>query len=135
MSNMGECPRSGRRGQGASVNFQKICILGLGYIGLPTASTFAAHGVKVIGVDINPHVIETLRSGNIHIHEPGLRTVVEAAVRSGNLTVSAEPEEADAFLIAVPTPFHEDQFNEYDGRKYKLADMRAVTSAAEAIVP
>ena len=117
------------------MNFQKICVLGLGYIGLPTASTFAAHGVKVIGVDTNPHVIETLRSGNIHIHEPGLRTVVEAAVRSGNLTVSAEPEEADAFLIAVPTPFHEDQYNEYEGRKYKLADMRAVTSAAEAIVP
>jgi UDP-N-acetyl-D-mannosaminuronic acid dehydrogenase len=61
--------------------------------------------------------------------------VVEAAVKSGNLTVSAEPEEADAFLIAVPTPFHEDQYNEYEGRKYKLADMRAVTSAAEAIVP
>jgi len=117
------------------VNFQKICVLGLGYIGLPTASTFATHGIKVIGVDINPHVVETLRNGNIHIHEPGLRTVVEAAVKSGNLTVSSTPEEADAFLIAVPTPFYEDQFNEYDGRQYKLADMRAVISAAEAIVP
>jgi UDP-N-acetyl-D-mannosaminuronic acid dehydrogenase len=117
------------------VNFQKICVLGLGYIGLPTASTFATHGIKVIGVDINPHVLETLRNGNIHIHEPGLRTVVEAAVKSGNLTVSSTLEEADAFLIAVPTPFYEDQFNEYDGRKYKLADMRAVISAAETIVP
>jgi len=117
------------------VNFQKICVLGLGYIGLPTASTFATNGVNVIGVDINPHVIETLRNGNIHIHEPGLRTVVEAAIKSGNLTVSSTPEEADAFLIAVPTPFYEDQYNEYEGRKYKLADMRAVISAAEAIVP
>jgi UDP-N-acetyl-D-mannosaminuronic acid dehydrogenase len=117
------------------VNFQKICVLGLGYIGLPTASTFATHGVKVIGVDVNPHVIETLRSGNIHIHEPGLQAVVETAVSSGNLVVSAKPEEADAFLIAVPTPFHEDQFDEYEGRRYKLADMRAVSSAAEAIVP
>jgi len=117
------------------VNFQKICVLGLGYIGLPTASTFATHGIKVIGVDINPHVVETLRNGNIHIHEPGLRTVVEAAVKSGNLTVSSTPEEADAFLIAVPTPFYEDQFNEYEGRKYKLADMRAVISATEAIIP
>lgn len=117
------------------MNFQKICVLGLGYIGLPTASTFATHGIKVIGVDVNPHVIETLRSGNIHIHEPGLRDVVETAVRSGNLVVATEPEEADAFLIAVPTPFYEDQSSEYEGRKYKLADMRAVTSAAEAILP
>src|SRR5215207_1849649 len=96
---------------------------------------FATHGIKVIGVDINPYVIETLRSGNIHIHEPGLRDVVETAVKSGNLVVSSEPEGADAFLIAVPTPFYEDQYREYEGRKYKLADMRAVTSAAEAIVP
>jgi UDP-N-acetyl-D-mannosaminuronic acid dehydrogenase len=117
------------------VSFQKICVLGLGYIGLPTAATFATHGLKVVGVDINPHVIETLRNGNIHIHEPGLRTVVEAALNSGNLTVSFEPEEADAFLIAVPTPFYEDQYGEYDGRKYRLADMRAVESAAAAILP
>jgi UDP-N-acetyl-D-mannosaminuronic acid dehydrogenase len=117
------------------VNFQKICVLGLGYIGLPTASTFATHGLKVIGVDINPQVVKTLNNGGIHIHEPGLRTLVEAAVKSGNLTVSSAPLEADAFLIAVPTPFHENQFNEYEGRKYKIADMRAVISAAEAIVP
>jgi UDP-N-acetyl-D-mannosaminuronic acid dehydrogenase len=117
------------------VNFQKICVLGLGYIGLPTASTFATHGLKVVGVDINPHVIETLQSGDIHIHEPGLRSVVEAALSSGNLTVSFEPEEADAFLIAVPTPFYEDRQGEYEGRKYRLADMRAVTSATEAILP
>jgi UDP-N-acetyl-D-mannosaminuronic acid dehydrogenase len=117
------------------VNFQKICVLGLGYIGLPTASTFATHGLRVIGVDVNPRVVDTLRNGNIHIHEPGLRTIVEAALKSGNLTVSPAPEEADAFLIAVPTPFHEDQYNEYEGRKYKLADMRSVIAAAEAIVP
>jgi UDP-N-acetyl-D-mannosaminuronic acid dehydrogenase len=117
------------------VRFQKICILGLGYIGLPTASTFATNGVKVIGVDINLHVLNTLKSGNIHIHEPGLRTVVEAAVNSGNLAVSSQPEPADAFLIAVPTPFKEDQFDEYQGRRYKLADMSMVTAAAEAIVP
>ncbi len=117
------------------MNFQKICILGLGYIGLPTASTFATHGLKVLGVDINPHVIETLQEGKIHIHEPGLRSVVESALRSGNLTVSFQPDEADAFLIAVPTPFYEDQYGEYEGKKYKLADMRAVTAATEAILP
>ncbi len=117
------------------MKFQKICVLGLGYIGLPTASTFATHGLKVVGVDTNPHVIETLQNGNIHIHEPGLRTVVESALDSGNLTVSPRPEEADAFLIAVPTPFYEDTHGEYDGRKYRLADMRAVTAATEAILP
>ncbi len=117
------------------MNFNKICVMGLGYIGLPTASTFATHGIKVVGVDVNPHVVETLGKGEVHIHEPGLRTVVEAAVKSGNLTVSSKPEEADAFLIAVPTPFHEDKYAEHDGRQYKLADMGAVISATEAIVP
>ena len=117
------------------MNFQKICVLGLGYIGLPTASTFATHGIQVIGVDVNQHVLDTLKNGGIHIHEPGLRTVVEAAIKSGKLTVSGQPEEADAFLIAVPTPFYLDKTGEYEGEPYRLADMRAVTSAAEAIVP
>ncbi len=117
------------------MNFNKICVMGLGYIGLPTASTFATYGIKVVGVDVNPRVVETLGRGEIHIHEPGLRTVVEAAIKSGNLTVSSKPEEADAFLIAVPTPFYEDKFGEYEGKKYKLADMGAVISATEAIVP
>ena len=117
------------------MNFQKICVLGLGYIGLPTASTFATRGLNVVGVDINPHVIETLRKGEIHIHEPGLRSVVESALSSGKLTVSFHPEEADAFLIAVPTPFQHDNHGEYEGRTYRLADMRAVIAATEAILP
>jgi UDP-N-acetyl-D-mannosaminuronic acid dehydrogenase len=104
---------------------EKICVLGLGYIGLPTASTFATHGLQVVGVDVNPAVVETLSNGNLHIHEPGLRTVVQAALRSGNLTIRSQPEPADAFIIAVPTPFYED----------KRADMRFVVSATEAIVP
>ena len=117
------------------MNYKKLCVLGLGYIGLPTASTFATHGLQVVGVDVNPQVLETLRNGGLHIHEPGLRTLVEAALKSGKLTVSEKPEEADAFIIAVPTPFYEDKFGEKDGQKYKLADMRAVTSATEAILP
>ena len=117
------------------MNYKKICVLGLGYIGLPTASTFATHGLQVVGVDVNPQVLETLRNGGVHIHEPGLRTLVEAAVKSGKLTVSEKPEEADAFIIAVPTPFYSDQYGEYNGQKYKLADMRAVASATEAILP
>lgn len=117
------------------MKFQKICIIGLGYIGLPTASTFAAHGVNVLGVDINPQIIETLNKGEIHIHEPGLGQEVIKAVQSGRFKAALKPEEADAFIIAVPTPFQENKFGEYNGVTYKLADMRAVKSAAESIVP
>jgi UDP-N-acetyl-D-mannosaminuronic acid dehydrogenase len=117
------------------VNFQKICVIGLGYIGLPTASTFAAHGVNVLGVDISPHIIETINKGEIHIHEPGLLEGVKKAIQLGNFKAATKPEEADAFIIAVPTPFQENKFGEYNGVAYKLADMRAVTSAAESIVP
>ncbi|MGD2156343.1 MAG: NAD(P)-binding domain-containing protein, partial [Anaerolineales bacterium] len=105
--------------------FEKICFLGLGYIGLPTASTFAAHGLRVIGVDVNPEIVSTLRNGGVHIHEPGLRTLVQAAFGSGNLEIAEQPEEADAFIIAVPTPFLED----------KSADLSYVISASEMIVP
>lgn len=117
------------------MKIKKICVLGLGYIGLPTASTFATHGLKVLGVDVNPQIVKTLSRGEIHIHEPGLQHVVNAAITTGNLTVSTQPEEADVFLIAVPTPFKENETGEYNGQKYKLADMTAVTSAAEDIVP
>ncbi len=117
------------------MNFQKICILGLGYIGLPTASQFAAHGIQVRGVDVNPQVIETLQAGKLHIHEPGLGEAVRLATQSGMLTVSHTPQEADAFLIAVPTPFFAEETGEYNGQPYKKADMRAVASAARAIVP
>ena len=117
------------------MKFNRICVLGLGYIGLPTASTFASHGIQVVGVDVNEHVLATLRRGELHIQEPGLEEALQTALRSSNLTVSEKPVEADAFIIAVPTPFHEDHFGEVNGQRYKLADMRAVKSAAEAIVP
>ena len=117
------------------MKFNKICILGLGYIGLPTASTFAVNGIKVHGVDVNTRVVEALKKGEIIIHEPGLRDVVAQAINSGNFSASTKPEEADAFLIAVPTPFKEHEYGDFDGRRYKLADMGAVISATEAIVP
>lgn len=117
------------------MNFQKICVIGLGYIGLPTASTLATNGVKVLGVDIDPNIIETLRQGEIHIHEPGLRDVVTQAIQSGNFSFSTDPQESDVFYIAVPTPFRDDTYGNYNGRQYKLADMRAVISATEAIIP
>lgn len=114
------------------MNFQKLCVLGLGYIGLPTASTFATHGLQVVGVDVNPLVVETLSEGNLHIHEPGLRTLVQAALRSGNLVIRQEPEPADAFIIAVPTPFYDDPGNLQGD---KSADMSYVRAASQSIVP
>lgn len=117
------------------MKFNKICILGLGYIGLPTASMFAANGIQVVGVDINLQVIETLQAGGVHIHEPGLNEMVEAALKSGALTVATSPVEADAFIIAVPTPFQDGKFGTHNGETYKLADMSAVISAAETILP
>ena len=117
------------------VNFQKLCVLGLGYIGLPTASTFARHGLDVLGVDVNPRVLETLRRGEIHIHEPGLREAVREALAEGRLRVADAPQEADAFIIAVPTPFYEDEWGEAQGKRFKKADMRAVQAAAQAIAP
>jgi len=107
------------------VKLEKICVLGLGYIGLPTASTFASHAIKVVGVDVNPHVVQSLQNGQLHIYEPGLRTMVLSAVQSGNLVIKSRPEAADAFIIAVPTPFKEE----------KKADLTYVESAAESIVP
>ncbi len=117
------------------MKFQKICVIGLGYIGLPTASTFSMQGISVLGVDNNPRIIETLNRGGIHIHEPGLREAVADAVQTGRFKAVTQPEEADAFIIAVPTPFQENKFGEHNGIQYKLADMRAVISAAESILP
>lgn len=115
----------GSRPRGMGVRFQTICVLGLGYIGLPTASIFASNGLQVTGVDVNERIVAGLRQGKPHIEEPGLCVLVQAALASGNLSIVAEPEPADAFLIAVPTPVQED----------KRADLRAVLSAAESIVP
>ncbi len=117
------------------MKFEKICVIGLGYIGLPTASTLAAHGLNVLGVDIQPEIIETLKHGEIHIHEPGLREAFLEAHRSGRFKASIKPEEADAFIIAVPTPFKHNETENYHGATYKLADMRAVISATESILP
>lgn len=85
--------------------FKVISIIGLGYIGLPTAAVFASRKVKVIGVDVNQHAVDTINRGEIHIVEPDLDMLVNAAVTEGYLHASTQPEPADAFLIAVPTPF------------------------------
>ena len=89
-------------------NFNKICVIGLGYIGLPTAAVFASRKVKVVGIDINKHVVDTINQGRIHIVEPDLDILVHSVVNDGFLKASMLPEEADAFIIAVPTPFKGD---------------------------
>ncbi|MDL2346067.1 UDP-N-acetyl-D-mannosamine dehydrogenase [Campylobacter hyointestinalis] len=86
---------------------QKICIIGLGYIGLPTAALLASNGYEVHGVDVVKKVVDTINNGKIHIVEPDLANFVKQAVDSGNLKADIKPIEADIFIIAVPTPFHD----------------------------
>ena len=101
---------------------QTICVVGLGYIGLPTAATLARAGFKVKGSDINPHIVEELNGARAHFAEPDLDLLVRGAVESGRLTAHLEPQPADAFIIAVPTPIQAD----------KSPDMTYVEAAAHA---
>jgi UDP-N-acetyl-D-mannosaminuronic acid dehydrogenase len=111
--------------KGTNLKYKHVCVLGLGYIGLPIASTLAARGVKVTGMDVNPTIVAKLQMGELHIYEPGLKTLVEQALESGLLTVADQVVPADAFIIAVPTPILFD----------KRANLEAVKSAAASIVP
>ncbi len=86
---------------------KKICVIGLGYIGLPTAALLANRGYNVHGVDVVQSTVDIINRGEIHIVEPELDTFVQAAVKSGKLKADLKPAEADVFIIAVPTPFHE----------------------------
>ena len=108
---------------------QKIIVMGLGYIGLPTASMLATKGHQVLGVDVNAKAVDTINSGRIHIVEPDLDILVRSAVNSGNLRASLTPEEGDTFIIAVPTPFKEENGNP------KAPDLSFVEAATRAIVP
>ena len=83
----------------------KVSVIGLGYIGLPTATILASHQINVIGVDINSHVVNTVNQGKIHIVEPDLEYLVRAVVQTGSLKATTQIEESDVFVIAVPTPF------------------------------
>ncbi len=104
---------------------KQICVIGLGYIGLPTSAILAAKGYSVLGIDVNSKVVETINNGKIHITEPDLDLFVRAAVESKKLKASTKPEKADAFIIAVPTPFKADH----------KPDMSYVKQATEAILP
>lgn len=103
----------------------KAVFMGLGYIGLPTAAVAASSGMEIVGVDINPQVVETINQGKIHIVEPDLDKVVKEVVEKGNLRAATIAEEADAFFIVVPTPF----------KHNKRADISYVESATRAVIP
>ncbi len=105
--------------------FSSVSVIGLGYIGLPTAAIFAKQGLRVTGVDVNANAVETINAGKIHIVEPGLADVVHRAVHDGMLTAVTTPQAADAFIMAVPTPFNDD----YSG------DLRYIEAAAKALAP
>ncbi|MDW7972581.1 MAG: UDP-N-acetyl-D-mannosamine dehydrogenase [Thermodesulfovibrio sp.] len=104
---------------------KKVCVIGLGYIGLPTAALLANRGFYVIGVDIDHKVVETVNRGDVHILEPELDIYVKSAINSKRLIAQTKPEQADVFIIAVPTPFKEN----YE------PDISYVQSAVESIIP
>lgn len=106
--------------------YKRISVIGLGYIGLPTAAMFASRGVEVIGVDVNPDTVEIINSGGVHIVEPDLELVVQTAVREGYLRATLDPEPAEAFLIAVPTPFKGNN---------QEPDLHYVEAAARSVAP
>lgn len=107
-------------------SFTRISIIGLGYIGLPTAAMFASRKIKVVGVDVNQHTVDTINRGEVHIVEPDLDIVVRAVVREGYLRATTVPEPAEAFLIAVPTPFKGEN---------RDPDLGFIEAAARAIAP
>jgi UDP-N-acetyl-D-mannosaminuronic acid dehydrogenase len=104
---------------------KRICVLGLGYVGLPVAGALASRGFEVIGVDVAPRIVDVINTGKIHIVEPDLDMVVQAAVSAGKLRATLKPEPADAFIIAVPTPFTENH----------QPDVSYVRAATDMIAP
>ena len=105
--------------------FSHICVIGLGYIGLPTAATFAAHGVTVTGVDINEYAVDMINQGKVHIVEPDLDALVRDVVAQGTLSAQTTPVAADAYIVAVPTPFKE-------GHE---PDLKYIEAASKALAP
>ncbi|GAJ77292.1 UDP-N-acetyl-D-mannosaminuronate dehydrogenase [Vibrio sp. JCM 18905] len=112
------------------MSFETISVIGLGYIGLPTAAMFASRKKRVIGVDVNQHAVDTINQGKIHIVEPDLDMIVNAAVSEGYLKATTAPEPADAFLIAVPTPFLPCKEGEVPA-----PDLSYIEAASKAIAP
>lgn len=106
-------------------DFRKICVVGMGYIGLPTSAVFADNDVRVVGVDVNPSVVSSINEGRAHIVEPDLDLLLQKVVEAGTLSASVTPEAADAFIVAVPTPF----------KAGHQPDLSYIEAAAKAIAP
>ena len=104
----------------------KICIMGQGYIGLPTAALFARNHCEVVGVDVNEQIVENLNKGIIHIEEPGISDIIKKAVDLKVYTASLTPQKADAFIITVPTPYVVENYS---------CDLSYVVSACQSIIP
>ncbi|MDO5668212.1 MAG: UDP-N-acetyl-D-mannosamine dehydrogenase [Alcaligenaceae bacterium] len=107
------------------MKFEQVCVIGLGYIGLPTAATFAAHGVKVIGVDVNERAVNLINQGKVHIIEPDLDAIVRDVVSGGKLRAQTTPDFADAYVVAVPTPF----------KNAHEPDLAYIETASKALAP
>ncbi|MDP2715745.1 UDP-N-acetyl-D-mannosamine dehydrogenase [Rheinheimera sp.] len=108
------------------MQFSKVSVIGLGYIGLPTAAVIASRGIEVIGVDVNQTAVDTINAGNIHIVEPDLDIVVRSTVMTGKLRATTTPEAAEVFIVAVPTPFKGDNHE---------PDLSYIEKASLAIAP
>ncbi|MGF1721660.1 UDP-N-acetyl-D-mannosamine dehydrogenase [Vibrio kyushuensis] len=108
------------------MKFETISVIGLGYIGLPTAAVIASNNIRVVGVDVNQNAVDTINQGKIHIVEPGLEELVNTAVKEGYLSAHTAPQKADAFLMAVPTPFK--------GEDYE-PDLKYIEAASKSLAP
>jgi UDP-N-acetyl-D-mannosaminuronic acid dehydrogenase len=109
-----------------------VCVIGLGYIGLPTAALLASNGYRVIGVDVNQHVVDTINQGRIHIVEPDLDAYVRSAVTAGRLRAYTSPQVADIYIVCVPTPFHEGAGIPQPNVDYVLAAARSIAPFVKA---
>ena len=111
--------------ENAANSFDKVCVVGLGYIGLPTAAFIASKGVKVVGVDVNERFVKLINEGKVPFFEPGFEELLAKVVGEGNLVAQAEQVEADAYIVCVPTPFQ-------DNHK---VDTKYIRAASEALAP
>jgi UDP-N-acetyl-D-mannosaminuronic acid dehydrogenase len=108
------------------LNKKTVCVVGLGYIGLPTAALLASNGYRVVGVDLNTHAVEAINQGRIHIVEPDLDAFVRSAVSAGRLEAFTTAQAGDVYMICVPTPFHEGEGIPQPNIDYVLAAMRDI---------
>ncbi len=111
--------------ENAANSFDKVCVVGLGYIGLPTAAFIASKGVKVVGVDVNERFVKLINEGKVPFFEPGFEDLLAKVVGEGNLVAQAEQVEADAYIVCVPTPFQDDH----------KVDTKYIRAASEALAP